>query len=307
MDEALNTISQMKWRIRAYNTIECAKLKLAQDEIKDKPWFIDKQLKKSIMEVVGKALADCVMSNKEFENKKPGEVITFEKTTPWTYEQANWNAVILYNYFACKRNKQDYQTVINKIRDYYKTKFRNRGFSDKIDQVDKFIDIAVTVIGKYEKAFKCDRYNYIENFSPVYTYVDDSWFEVKKGEKIDKVRLYQFFDTKIDHYQEDGEGAEFISLVSPKFYYYDKVICLAGYHVRYSKTNEDKTLLPISKAKMAKYKDNMNEGIGNGSDREDLYDEYDEFEKAKKLEERLKKYRDKIFYGLVEVSPLYCD
>ena len=33
----------------------------------------------------------------EFENKKAGTVITFKGTTPWTYEQKHWNAVMLYN------------------------------------------------------------------------------------------------------------------------------------------------------------------------------------------------------------------
>ena len=109
-----NTLAQMKWRLRAYDTIERAKCQLALGEINDKPWYLDENLKKSIMEVIGKAIADCVTGDNEFKNKKPGEVITFEGSNPWAYEQKNWNAVILYNYCFCKMKKQDYPTVLKK-------------------------------------------------------------------------------------------------------------------------------------------------------------------------------------------------
>ena len=127
------------------------------------------------------------------------------------------------------------------------------------------------------------------------------------GKNRDKVKLYNFDMVKFITHQTKNKHT-FAEEVNPKFYVCDKVVYLAGYRSvieyvdHYKKIQwKNKTLIPISKVAETTY----NAEMDNGNNRH--YTEYRKYKKAHKLEERLKKYRDEIFYGLVEISPLYCD
>ena len=139
--------------------------------------------------------------------------------------------------------------------------------------MNKFIDKAVTVIKEYEEAFRWDYFDYIGRFDTAIVCGDgpNTTLDVKNGENMDKAKLYQFLGESISYYYTGDEV--FIGKVEPIFYYYNKVIYLAGYV----------PLIPKSK--------------------------YDEFVQEKTREKRLKEYLDKIFYGIdgLELSPVFCD
>lgn len=117
-DEATrNVLFQADWRSIAYSEISHEKYLTTKSynpqEIKNK-WIIDKKYKKSIIEVIGKAIGDCLTNMNEFapENICKGGIITFKDTDPSSYLKKNWNAVILYNYVyfivnKLKREKQE--------------------------------------------------------------------------------------------------------------------------------------------------------------------------------------------------------
>ena len=148
IDEARNTLIQVYWRIQANNIIEDTKFSVKKDLIEYKPWFINPNLDESIKKVVGKAIADCVTNMHQFKNKNAGEIITFEGTTPATYEQKHWNAVMLYNYVndAIKGSESNSQVILD---DCYDRILQHYKLCDSKAQ-DR-ISTAQKVIGKYVK------------------------------------------------------------------------------------------------------------------------------------------------------------
>ena len=70
--------------------------KLSQEECAD--WIKADQYKDSIYKVISNAIADCVLKRNEFaKDKVEDDVIKFAGTEPKDYDEANWNAVVLYN------------------------------------------------------------------------------------------------------------------------------------------------------------------------------------------------------------------
>lgn len=116
IDKAVRSkLIQADWRARAYTEISHEKyLSCDAPGRVRKAWITDKKYKESIVEVIGKAIGDCLENMNEFapENMEVEGVITFKKTDPSSYSQKNWNAVILYNYVyfivnKLKREKQE--------------------------------------------------------------------------------------------------------------------------------------------------------------------------------------------------------
>ena len=71
-------------------------------------WIKNEKYRESIIDVIGKAIGDCVEKEGVFKGKQAGELIKFENTVPKEYEQENWNAVTLYNYvFRCLYGEED--------------------------------------------------------------------------------------------------------------------------------------------------------------------------------------------------------
>ena len=315
-EEARNTLMQIYWRIHAHNIIEETKCKLFKKEIKDKPWFIAKDYDESIKKVIGKAIADCLTNMNEFQGKKAGEIITFKNTRPEDYDQANWNAVMLYNYIACKKNKQDYRKTIEKINDYYTKFFQENNLSDKINQLNTFIINAVSDIEKYKEALNL--YKHMESSISVQS-CDLFLFPGKiNGQYIKGIKLCTIQNkpvlqsTKLRHPPYSIVNKK----IYPEFYFYKETCYIAGYKQifhyeleknsnRNERAEKEHTnhacLLPIKKkeedlfiAREATYDD-------------DWYEEQERYQNAHRIRDILEKYRSEIFDGLVEVSPLYYD
>ena len=155
--EARNTLTQIYWRTHAHNIIEETKWKLFKKEIKDKPWFIDKDYDESIKKVIGKAIADCLTNMNEFQDKDKGteEIITFKNTNPENYDQANWNAVMLYNYVneATKGKITTTEEILNVCHDRIQQFYRDVK-SKKVVSTKEAIKKARDDIDKYDDAFK---------------------------------------------------------------------------------------------------------------------------------------------------------
>jgi len=158
--EARNTLTQIYWRTHAHNIIEETKWKLFKKEIKDKPWFIDKDYDESIKKVIGKAIADCLTNMNEFQDKDKGteEIITFKNTNPENYDQANWNAVMLYNYVneATKGEKTTTEERLNVCHDRIQQCYRDVK-SKKVVSTKEAIKKARDDIGKYVKALGMEK------------------------------------------------------------------------------------------------------------------------------------------------------
>ena len=148
--EARNTLTQIYWRTHAHNIIEETKWKLFKKEIKDKPWFIDKDYDESIKKVIGKAIADCLTNMNEFQDKGAEEIITFKNTNPENYDQANWNAVMLYNYVneAAKGKITTTEERLNVCCDRIQQCYRNVN-SKKVVSTEEAIKKARDDIGAY--------------------------------------------------------------------------------------------------------------------------------------------------------------
>ena len=228
-----NKLYQMHWRITAYNKITAIKFQKQQNpkqKLKSS-WITDEQYKTSIMEVLGKALADCATNDNEFKKTKAEEIITFEETEPETYEQENWNAVMMYNYVDCARRGKDYHKVINQITDAYKTYFSSINRLDKNKQLKDFINNAVYVVDDYRKDLHLDRY--IQDtcskklvMNPVVVWD----FKGKINEKHRKSqKLYQFKDTPLFFTRNSNRIG--IRAVAPRFYLKGQTWYIAGYKI----------------------------------------------------------------------------
>ena len=152
--EAKNTLAQMYWRTRAHNIIEGKKWNVRQGQAKDKPWFIAKDYDESIKKVIGKAIADCLTNMNEFQGKKAGEIITFKNTRPEDYDQANWNAVMLYNYVNEAMNGVAHSgRILDDCCDRIQQCYRDVR-SKKVVSTEEAIKKARDDIDKYDNAFK---------------------------------------------------------------------------------------------------------------------------------------------------------
>ena len=63
-------------------------------------WIKQERHKNSIYNVISTAIADCILEKHEFADKnlKDNIIVVFKNTVPKNYTQANWNAVVLYNF-----------------------------------------------------------------------------------------------------------------------------------------------------------------------------------------------------------------
>ena len=111
-ESARNKINQIYWRIKANNMINYPFSIKATDA-----WIQNSKYDKSIKEVIGKAIGDCVTKEGVFSNKEHDSLILFPGTNTESYEQANWNAVVLYNYvFQILTRNDDISKIDGAIR-----------------------------------------------------------------------------------------------------------------------------------------------------------------------------------------------
>ena len=147
----------MYWRTRAHNIIEGKKWNVRQGQAKDKPWFIAKDYDESIKKVIGKAIADCLTNMNEFQDKKAGEIITFKNTRPEDYDQANWNAVMLYNYVNEAMNGVAHSgRILDDCCDRIQQCYRDVR-SKKVVSTEEAIKKARDDIGEYVKALEMEK------------------------------------------------------------------------------------------------------------------------------------------------------
>lgn len=172
---ARNQLNQMYWRIKARTMRKAPKLKESHQ------WIKQPQYAKSIEYVIGEAIADRITNKNEFTGKSDNDVIIFDELTkPETYTQANWNAVVLYNFINqiywnylsqykdpsnyANKWKSEAKTIFSKLKptiiSSYSTYFQTKGLQDKLDKLDKLENLqtqihnAITVIKRYVTALE---------------------------------------------------------------------------------------------------------------------------------------------------------
>ena len=125
IEDFRNQLNQIWWRIKANNLIKHAENRINQasitndkgyiSRVTNKNWIANKKYRKSIIEVIGKAIGDCVTGKNEFNNKGEDDIITFgiDKFKDLKkLKQKHWNAIYLYNYI--KDNKvEEYKRYFN--------------------------------------------------------------------------------------------------------------------------------------------------------------------------------------------------
>ena len=166
---ARNQLNQMYWRIKARTMRKAPKLKESHQ------WIEQPLYAKSIENVIGEAIADRITNKNEFTGKGVEDVIIFDELTkPETYTQANWNAVVLYNfinqiywnYLSQYKDLSNYankwqseaKTIFSKLKptiiSNYSTCFQTKGLQDKLENLQTQIHNAITVIKKYVTALE---------------------------------------------------------------------------------------------------------------------------------------------------------
>ena len=158
IEDAINTLGQISWRLEACRIIEETKAKVAMGKIKGTPWVIENKYDKSIKQVIGKALADCVTNRHEFKDKEAKDLITFKGSIISDYDQTNWNAVLLYNYVnraikgAEGTTQQILANCVNELQSYYLTNVQWLKIND-FSSVHNGLMRAFYDIGEYVKQF----------------------------------------------------------------------------------------------------------------------------------------------------------
>lgn len=163
--KARNQINQMYWRIKART--------MRNDSIlpKEHKWIKQPEYIDSIEKVIGEAIADRITNEREFNGKSADDVITFdEQTKPETYDQPEWNAVVLWNfihqaYCYCIKTGVDsikFENQINsiitnlkvKILEKYSTYFKEKKLEDKLKELKRKITYAISILKQYLNALE---------------------------------------------------------------------------------------------------------------------------------------------------------
>ena len=224
---------------------------------------------------------------------------------------------MMYNYIDCERRREDYHKVINKITKAYETYFSNINRIDKNKQLKDFINNAVYVVDDYRKDLHLDRYIQDTCSKKQLANKAGSWvFKGKiNGKYSEGKELYQLEDTPL-FYSVKYAGKPSFRAVSPRFYRDGQTLYMVGYEdvpASYKDLNNEISfkiingrtctydLYPISKNAEADFK-NLDPAYT-----EEWNEEQEKYAEAYRIAELLNKHCDEIFYGLVEVSPLYCD
>ncbi|MBQ2174260.1 MAG: hypothetical protein II453_04010 [Alphaproteobacteria bacterium] len=143
IEYAKNTLAKTHWWIEACNIINDMKWKANQSQIKNKPWFIAEKYDKSIKQVIGKAIADCVANMNEFKDKNAGDCVIFARTSPKDYSPENWNAVLLYNYVndVIKGEKGTTQQMLDDCAKRIEKHYEREGLDVKDSLIKARLDI----------------------------------------------------------------------------------------------------------------------------------------------------------------------
>ena len=217
MQQVRNNLNQIYWRIIANNAI------LETPDKGQNSWIKKSIYDTSIKKVIGKAIGDCVTCENEFQGKEYGGVVTFEKTTPWTYEQKHWNAVVLYNlveyekrsvrYKSCKQNntmyaipegfekyeKVTFEQIEQDLIAHYTTLYQNAGHANKISELKDSIGLAISNIKEYDSALKLvSTLTNVMNTAYQYDYLDTRLWRIKTLRDLeDRVKKWVDYGNKI--------------------------------------------------------------------------------------------------------------
>ena len=99
------------------DTFEFAKIKMPPFDKGGRFWFLDKKYEKSIKDIMGQTLVSCHTNTKEFETKKVGDVMKFQKTKPMYYTRANWNAGMVCNFIHLLANDEQYSPYLKQEKE----------------------------------------------------------------------------------------------------------------------------------------------------------------------------------------------
>ena len=132
---------------------------------KEECWYRDETFSTSIFDEIGTAIADCMTVNNEFNlavqrRQQNSNAIVEFTINPNSYNQNNWNGVVLYNYLAeavwgfLSGYSYGYsEKCIDAVGNIIKSRYR------EIANINDYIDTAVDVIKMYAKDL--DLYSYV--------------------------------------------------------------------------------------------------------------------------------------------------
>ena len=179
VSKIINQYNQKAWRIISNEKIVDAK---------KGDWIKDEYYSDSIRKVIGKAIADCVTNSEEFVNKSSHDIIVFTVTPDdFTYENAHWNAVILYNHLNVlkgdfiSKNARTTKVVLQNVHDKV-FKYYNENYN--IDGLGIALQKAISDIAEYTKELGIGKYMQqdIEILTKLYRLSTDDW-ETKPNDK----------------------------------------------------------------------------------------------------------------------------
>lgn len=156
-----NKQNQIYWRFYAHNMIL---------EANDKnEWIKEEKYRDSIINVIGKAIGDCMAMENEFKctdrQVLGNKTIIFENTEHLKYTQSNWNAVILYNAVNLAINNKQYrqynninsesiiQEAYKKIKEHYKIVDDTKKITEKLKRLETQAEEIMGFLEKKHQAY----------------------------------------------------------------------------------------------------------------------------------------------------------
>ena len=169
-------------------------------------WIKNKKYEDSIYIEMANAFAKCISKQAEFSDDKE-EIIIFKGTDPKNYTVANWNSVILYNFFgkAINQGKTDIDEIGKDVIDYYKDNISELDKENIITSVNQIKKYAENLnLSEFIKKYKSSQLTKIENDT---IYFMDNCIEIDGEKPFSKVLVK---DNKILYWQnEDNKKALF--------------------------------------------------------------------------------------------------
>ena len=144
----------MSWKVVASNAIE---------QCDDRSFIKNTKYHNSILNVIGKAIVDCLNQRNEFADLENKSVIKFANQNYSEYTVSNYNAVVLYNLVAAVLNKKFRKNIADCFNIYDLEDFITKQYDLKNKDELKKLHKACSDIFEYDKELHIidtlERYN----------------------------------------------------------------------------------------------------------------------------------------------------
>ena len=148
LEAVRNKLNYLDWAVTANNKIV---------EAKDYCFFYEQPLtiskyRKSIVNVIGHAIADCVTMKNEFAERKGVKRLILFDVNPNKYSPENWNAVVAFNYIDVMINTDLYNWTKNKTKHEIRKEVFTKISEAVIDHYTKKNIKVDDIVGKLRRA-----------------------------------------------------------------------------------------------------------------------------------------------------------